>query len=44
MIPTGTATRNSTEEAKDCAKARVCASAKFQVIFRDNCFITLQHP
>jgi hypothetical protein len=34
----------TTEEAKDGAQARVCSGGKFQVIFRDNCFITLRYP
>lgn len=32
-----------TEEGKDGAKTRVCAGGKFQVIFRDNCLITIRH-
>lgn len=32
-----------TEEANDGAQARVCAGGKFQVIFRDNAFITLRY-
>ena len=33
----------TTEEGKDGAKTRVCGGGKFQVIFRDNCFITFRH-
>ena len=32
----------TTENAKDGAQTRVCSAGKFQVIFRDNCFITIR--